>query len=96
MDYANGAVLPLYPSGCGLGYTGSIFGLLPVSPKALYVQYDWECQQGGGFILGNMTYAIESIKKSVEQVSGCNLDRLIDLVIDLVQSDRLRIDQGIT
>jgi hypothetical protein len=39
------------------------------------------------------TYTIESIKESVEQVGSRDLFWLINLIVDLVQSHRLRIDQ---
>jgi hypothetical protein len=38
----------------------------------------------GHFIVERMTYTIESIEESVEQVSCGNFDWLIDLIIDLV------------
>ena len=43
-----------------------------------------------------MTYTIESVKESVEQVGGRNLLRFIDLVINLVKSHGLGVDKGIT
>lgn len=44
----------------------------------------------------NITYTIESIKESVEQVGGRNLFRFINLVINLVESHGLRVDKRIT
>lgn len=46
--------------------------------------------------LGGMTYTIEGIKERIEQISTCDLNGLVDLVINLIKSHRLRIDQGVT
>lgn len=48
------------------------------------------------YLQQNMTYTIESVKESVEQVGGRNLLRFIDLVINLVKSHGLGVDKGIT
>jgi len=40
-------------------------------------------------------YSIEGIKKSVEKISSCNFFWLINLVVDLVKCNGLRIDQRV-
>lgn len=42
-----------------------------------------------------LTHPIECIEECVEQVSACDLDWLVYLVVDLIQGHRLWIDQSI-
>jgi hypothetical protein len=42
------------------------------------------------------TYAVECIEESVEQVSGCNLLWLVELVVNLIEGDGLRVDESIS
>lgn len=42
-----------------------------------------------------VTYPIECIEESIKQVSACNLDWFVDLVVDLVKGHRLWVDQSI-
>lgn len=41
------------------------------------------------------TYPIQSVKEGIEKIGGCNLLRLIKLVINLIESDGLWVDQGV-
>ena len=43
----------------------------------------------------DQTYPVKSVKEGVEQVGCGNLRRFIELVINLVESDGLWIDQGV-
>lgn len=42
-----------------------------------------------------VTYPIECIEKCIKQVSACNLDWFVDLVVNLVKGHRLWVDQSI-
>jgi len=43
---------------------------------------------------GRATYSVQSIQESVEEVGCGNFLWLVDLIINLVQRDILRIEQG--
>jgi hypothetical protein len=40
------------------------------------------------------TYSIQGIQEGVEQVGCSDFDRLIQLIVNLVKNNLLRIDQG--
>jgi hypothetical protein len=44
----------------------------------------------------SQAYTIQSVKEGIEKIGGRNLLRFIELVINLIESDRLWVDQGVS